>query len=763
MKKNIDYHLILLMLIPIFYMSGIAQVSPNIRLNQVGFYPNCSKVAIITGNPPAGSFFIRSTNQVTTYFTGTLGASATWTYSGETVRAADFSAFTLPGTYVLTVPGVGYSYTFEIANAIFAPMAKAGLKTFYFQRGSTALLPAHAGIYARAAGHMDNAVIIHPSAASPARPAGTVLSSPKGWYDAGDYNSYIVNSGITTYTLLAAYEHFKPYYDTLDLNIPESGGAMPDILDEIKWNLDWMLTMQDPNDGGVYNKKTCANFSGYVMPAGDVAPRYFCAKGTAATFDFAAVMATAYRIYRPYNLAFANQCLAAAQFAWTWGLANPNVVFTNPGANGAYPAVNTGEYGDWALNDDREWAANELYIATGNANYYYNYGFNNANYYGVPSWPDVRTLGLMSLVFHRKNLTAAALPDTTNMKNRLIGIAAPLQAHQSTASAYRVAMGQAAGDFNWGSNSITANQGMILLAAYELNQNVAYCNAALANLDYILGRNATNYSFVTGFGDRTPMDIHHRISYADGIVNPVPGFMVGGPQNLINPDGCAYALNTPAGRYIDNMCSYSTNEIAINWNAPFVYLSAGLGFLMPCHQLTLPLEFIQFSAKPQDDEILLHWTTANERNTGEFSVQRSKDGIHFETIGTLPAKGFTTELTHYSFVDQFPPNGSSFYRILERDTDGALYNSEVISINRSYDALQLYPNPNTGVFTLDYGIEGLQGDIGIYNAVGELVFQSTLSSMDSKKAIDLSFAAKGMYSVLLRTQQGSVKKILVLQ
>ena len=132
------------------------------------------------------------------------------------------------------------------------------------------------------------------------RPAGTIISTPYGWYDAGDYNKYIVNSGISTFTLLSAYETYPSYFDTLELNIPESGNGIPDILDEALWNIRWMMTMQDTTDGGVYNKTTEASFSSFVMPAQVTTTRYVAAKGTAATLDFAAIMAMTARIYKNY-------------------------------------------------------------------------------------------------------------------------------------------------------------------------------------------------------------------------------------------------------------------------------------------------------------------------------------------------------------------------------------------------------------------------------------------------------------------------------
>ncbi|NEL80129.1 MAG: cellulase, partial [Xanthomonas perforans] len=138
------------------------------------------------------------------------------------------------------------------------------------------------GPYARAAGHPDTQVRIHPSAASATRPADSVISAPKGWYDAGDYNKYIVNSGISTYTLLAAYEQYPALFKAQALTIPDDAPGVPGILQETWWNLEWMLAMQDPADGGVYHKLTDKQFDGLVMPAQATQQRYVVMKATAA-------------------------------------------------------------------------------------------------------------------------------------------------------------------------------------------------------------------------------------------------------------------------------------------------------------------------------------------------------------------------------------------------------------------------------------------------------------------------------------------------
>jgi len=157
------------------------------------------------------------------------------------------------------------------------------------------------------------------------------------------------------------------------------------------------------------------------------------------------------------------------------------------------------------------------------------------------------------------------------LKKRMIGFADNM-IKDAGKTAYEVAIYKKRADFIWGSNSVVANQGMALVQAYQLTRNKKYLKYALANLDYILGRNGTGYSFVTGYGNKTPMHPHHRPSVADGIVDPVPGLLVGG-ANPGMQDHIALPSTVPDMAYIDDDRAYAVNEIAINWNAPFAYLT----------------------------------------------------------------------------------------------------------------------------------------------------------------------------------------------
>jgi endoglucanase len=570
-----------LLLIGGWSSAQIETTSRPVRLNQIGFYPDAVKKAIVLSDKK-GDFFIQ-TIQKQTVFSGKLKPSLKPNFAGHIAQSADFSLFGKPGRFVLYVPTVGYSYPFEIKTSVHKAVATAAIKAYYFMRSGTSLPEKYAGQWHRAEGHPDTVVLIHPSAESEGRKAGSIISSPRGWYDAGDYNKYIVNSGITTSTLLSLYEDFPAYMKTVKLNIPESSNKIPDVLDEVLWNLRWMLTMQDPADGGVYHKLTNAAFDKFEMPDKDPSPRYVVQKGTAATLDFAAVMAQASRIFKqyPYELpGLADSCISAAQKAWGWDVKNPVVTSRQDEMNKKFePKVTTGGYGDNNFTDEFTWAASELVATTGNADYLKNINLIPDNRMPVPTWSQVRLLGYYTLI--KNDITEKAVPSIQEIRKRLISTADDMISGVDS-NAYQTVMTKSARHFGWGSTSEAANEGILLIQAYKLSHNKKYLDYALANLDYLLGRNGTGYSFVTGYGTKTPMHPHHRPSAADGVVAPVPGLLVGG-SNPGMQDGIKVPSKVPDEAYIDDERSYATNEIAINWNAPLAYLANAMEALQ--HEL----------------------------------------------------------------------------------------------------------------------------------------------------------------------------------
>jgi endoglucanase len=552
---------------------SFADGEPAIALNQIGFPPAAAKWAAVPATK-ASDFSVVDAKTGKPAWSGALGAAAVWAPAEESIQLADFSAFKTPGTYKLHVDGVADSPAFVIAPDAYAALNAGALRAFYLNRAGIELDAKHAGAWARPAGHPDTRVLVHASAAGPGRPEGSVISAPKGWYDAGDYNKYIVNSGITVYTLLAAYEQFPEFFQRQSLNIPESGDGLPDLLNEALWNLEWMLAMQDPADGGLYHKLTNKGFDGIVMPDKATSERYVVQKTTAAALDFAAVMAQASRVFTGFEAkrpGLAERMRKAALAAWAWAAKNPAVVYKQP------PDIHTGGYDDDQLEDEFAWAAAELYITTRDDAFYSAFKAHPVPA-AVPSWGGVNGLAWMSLAQHRARLTPAA--DQRLIEERIGGLAASLAGVWSS-SPYRVGMAKAA-DFNWGSNSGLLNQAMMLIQGYRLSGDRRQLDAAQSALDFVMGRNPLGTSMVTGFGTRSPQHPHHRPSEADGIAEPVPGFLVGGPNaGRQDAKDCPvpYPSTVPAKAWLDHVCSYASNEIAINWNAPLVYVSAALQVL----------------------------------------------------------------------------------------------------------------------------------------------------------------------------------------
>ncbi|MFA5971644.1 MAG: glycoside hydrolase family 9 protein [Lentimicrobiaceae bacterium] len=551
---------------------SVAKVTPDtldqILVNQVGYLPNSAKVALL--RVKANQFDVVDVNTGKVVFTGKPGPFKYWELSGDSVCTADFSKVTAAGKYQLCLNAKSIcSYPFEIGQGVYADIAKASLKAFYLNRSGMEITKEFGGKWARPEGHPDTVVWVHSSAASVKRPEGFKISSPGGWYDAGDYNKYVVNSGISTYTLLLFCQVYPEYCKNFKDNIPESSNNIPDVMDELLYNLRWMLTMQDPNDGGVYHKLTNKKFSDFSMPDKATEPRYVVMKSTAASLDFAATMAMASRVLAksesPELKSLGKTCLESARKAYAWAKANPEVYYKNP------TDISTGAYDDKDVSDEFFWAASELGLAENNPAMIPRKDM-DAQKIRVQSWDYSGMLGILSL-------SLSDNPNASESKaeaQKILLTFADKLLEKSESSPYKVSLDF----FKWGSNADVANMALIKLVAYKISKDKKYLASIQGDVDYILGRNATRYCFVTGFGGKQVMNIHHRPSGSDGITEPYPGFLCGGPNTVVLTD-CPEITRSkfPAKSYADALCSYSTNEIAINWNAPLFFVLGAMDAL----------------------------------------------------------------------------------------------------------------------------------------------------------------------------------------
>lgn len=551
----------------------------SIRVNQLGYYPSQEKVAVVD-SALVEQFTIADAASGKEVLKGKGKSTAVSEWSGKTRTTLDFSEIVTPGKYLLEVNGT--SVPFEVNDNVLAPLADAALKAFYYQRTGMPIEEQYAGKWNRPAGHPDNNVMVHPNAVSAQRPAGTILSSPKGWYDAGDYNKYIVNSAYSIGLMQSIYQLFPYYFSRQSVNIPESSNATPDLLDEMYYNLDWMLTMQDPSDGGVYHKLTTPSFEGFIKPTDCKQQRYVVKKSVTATLDFAAAMAQASRLFATYEKdypGFSKRAIAAAEKAYLWAKKNPEAYYEQDKLNKEYqPAVTTGAYGDNHADDEFFWAATELYLTTGKADYREDATKKVPETFHTPGWPSVSALGVFAWLQPGRELNDADRAFAGLLKEKLLAYSEAAISGADTSS-FHSPYGNKAKDFFWGCIAEgCANQGISLIYAYLQTGNEEFLTNAYRNSDYMLGRNATGYCYVTGFGTKSPMNPHHRLAASDAIEEPIPGFLVGGP-NPGQQDKVVYASNYPDESYSDTEPSYASNEIAINWNAALVGLAAALDAL----------------------------------------------------------------------------------------------------------------------------------------------------------------------------------------
>ncbi len=573
--------------------AGCKQTASNleVRLNQVGFRPLQEKTStIIEGKSGESRWNVDIVSaQGDVVWQGKASETMLNPVSGKPCCVVDFSDLTTEGEYTLCVnDGLSTAKCqFAITNHPYRELTRKALRAFYYQRASMDIVEPYAEGYERKAGHPDDHVLVHASAATAERPEGTVISSPGGWYDAGDYNKYIVNSGFTMGVWLMAYELNPDYFKALNLNIPESGQPVPDMLAEAMYNIRWMLTMQD-TDGGVYHKLTEPNFEGFIRPDECQKTRYVVLKTTAAALDFAATMALAARVYAPFEATypgFVAQATDAAKRAYAWAEANPEVYYDQPKMNEQFkPEITTGAYDDFDVHDEFYWAAIELAILTGENAYKvaateHAKAIAEANGQYTPSvWGNVAELGYLDWLMHSEDTAK----NKANME-ALLEYLQPFLDEATTVSVFHSPYGNREDDFFWGCNSEGCCwRGIECLYAYRLTGDEKYRVNAERCLNYILGQNATGYCYVTGFGSKPVCHPHHRLSYSHP-KGTHPGFLAGGPNPMrqdAETDGVKYPKDVPADEsYLDYQPSYASNEVTINWNVTLFALTAGLDAL----------------------------------------------------------------------------------------------------------------------------------------------------------------------------------------
>lgn len=523
---------------------------PDIAVNQIGYLKNAYKSATLRGSALSGSAQLINEDTGKAVFEKKIGSSIDDPDTGEKEAIFNFTDITDEGTYHVEA-GSAVSPSFKISDDVYDEAFKASIKMLYYQRCGTELTKDLAGDFAHPVCHTQNSVLYEDRSKT--------LDVTGGWHDAGDYGRYSVAGAKAVADLLLAYENYPDVFDD-NVGIPESGNGIPDVLDEARYELDWLLKMQR-EDGGVYHKVTCRNFPGEIMPENETEELVIMPVTTTATADLSGVMAMASRVYSDIDKEFADRCLEAAKKAADYidKTEIDTVGYKNPSD------ISTGEYEDVCDIDERFWAYAELYKTTGDKSYEeslktvlpdngYSLGWQGVAGYGGYAYLSAKDLDA--------DTKAKVIDEAERYAKEVISNSAKYSYGSSIV-----------GEYPWGSNLTIANNGEYLFLMNGLIDKVNK-NVADMQLNYLLGNNSTGYSFLTGFGTLYADHPHHRPSQAMGVT--VPGMLVGGPNSGLND---AYVQNVlkgfPSAKcYADNSQSYSTNEITIYWNSPLIYLLA---------------------------------------------------------------------------------------------------------------------------------------------------------------------------------------------
>lgn len=563
----------------------------NIYVNQMGYLPNSSKIAVFAfpQNEDAAAPVLSGkaslcTPEGTRVFEKEPVAFGYDEASGDYVFQMDFSEVTTSGTYVVRM-GEVTSYPFTIGNDLYRDLNVLLARALYYQRCGMELEEKHAGKFARPACHTAPSVLWTEYkkflAGELAEADMQTFDIRGGWHDAGDYGRYTTAAACALGHLLYAYRFFPDAF-TSEYNIPETGNGTPDILNECRYELDWMLKMQ-AEDGSVYHKHTTQHHAGFVMPHEDTKQMLLIPVSSMAVGDFVGTMALASRIYRPFDKDFADRALAAALKSYHWLTTHPEFLFEYDRDCG------TGGYGDRSDLDERMWAAMELYRTTGDPQYLTDArGFFDKQEAPIQyGWADISGFAAWALLedelttdaslAEQKNLSAAE-EDFRNAYKALLFKEADHLLDVIASCGYGVALGMK--EYCWGSNLGVLNRGMLFGTVYRLSPKPEYHTAVIRQMDYLLGANATDYSYVTGVGAHAFCNPHNRVPASDGIDETIPGFVSGGANGSRWVDPLAKELipegTPPMKCFVDRWECYSLNEITIYWNSPAIFCAAFL-------------------------------------------------------------------------------------------------------------------------------------------------------------------------------------------
>lgn len=521
----------------------------------IGYEAIGRKTAVLTSQ--AQDFTLNDTNG-NGVFAGKVTHFGMDKLSGDDVYIADFSDFEGEGEYYLSADSGAVSERFFIGRSVHSKVLDDMTKAFYYLRCGYGLDEKHAGKFSHGKCHTEPAMLWEDHS--------VLLDVSGGWHDAGDYGRYVTAGACALAHLLYAYEMFPQTFDRQNINIPESGGALPDILAECKVEPDWLLKMQRL-DGAVYHKATTAHHAAFIMPEEDTAQMYVLPISSMATADHAAVCALAARIYKKFDGEYSAKLLSAAEKSAQWLINNPDFYFDNP------KECKTGTYGEDSDKDNRFWAWSELFTATGDEKYQdlMKAALKDSFPITALGYGSVGGLGALGYMLYSGSKDTV-LSDTFKK-------AFSDEAHRLKAIADSCGYGAAMDEksYCWGSSMSLMKHAMIFSIADKICGERQFYDYAAQQLHVLLGLNALGFSYVSGAGENSMKNPHMRPTAADGIDECIPGLVSGGPNRYPSDEAARKLIKNgtpPMKCYADDVGAYSLNEITIYWNSPAVFTAA---------------------------------------------------------------------------------------------------------------------------------------------------------------------------------------------
>jgi len=542
---------------------------PAVHVDQVGYLIDYKKVAVITEIPEdITDFRITNADTGATVFTGKLSAAKFDEMTQENVRTADFTNFKTPGTYRLWVGGIG-SYKFKIGDNVYSVATVQNLRSFTLSRCNNPMEDSVTGLKIEKSHSQDKNAILYFS--DELNKKGEKFDMTGGWYDAGDYGKYTTTAAIASAELMMAYEAHPDHFTSGQLMFPKgvaTNAKMPDLLTEVKYELDWVQKMQR-KDGSTFHKVAGTQWPSHaISPDADTQDRYIFNTCSAATAMYGAALAMGARVYKSFDAKYSDQLLTNAKRAWEYLEKTPKSVYrTDEGHDGG-----SGPYDDTNDIQERVWLAAELFKTTGDKKYE-NYLKSQSVMTEKPGffwWQD--TLALAQYTYATTQNADSAFQN--QVKNAFLSYADELVSKIKN-DGYSCVLAQS--EYEWGSTKNAVTMGDMLLMANEISPKAEYVEGALDQIHYMFGRNSLDKSFMTGIGANPPLHPHNRIHESTGAY--VPGLLVGGPnfRSGGDPDQTKYLESgkvPPAKAYLDVLASWSTNEYAIDYTSAASYALA---------------------------------------------------------------------------------------------------------------------------------------------------------------------------------------------